>query len=113
MEPEISGIIDCIQASLEGLESHDFDEAVAELDRLFGKIVDDCQSDRGFAAIVLSMVGGDIRRIGSANTEGLLNHWFSLVSENGLEPSMLPRDEVASASKRIFGREDAFVYRGM
>ena len=102
--------IDCIRTAVEEMESMAGDEAVARMKALFDTIVSQYKDHAGMQAMMLSMAKGDIRHMESPESGILFDTWDEWVTEKRLQPRQVPRRKMREASKRVWGREDAFIY---
>ena len=87
------------------------DEMEKNLRELFDKTVDTYSDFPGMQCIMLDMALGDIRYMKSENTDYAVQTWEGWMDKAKLNPWDLPKEEVARASKIVFGKEDAFVWK--
>lgn len=110
-DSELEMTIECIRFAVEEIEGMPGNEAVSRMRELFDSIVSQYRDHAGMQAIMLSMAMGDIRHMDSSESGSLFDTWDEWTTENGLQPGQVSRQKVREASKRVWGREDAFIYR--
>ena len=110
-DSDVDRTLDCIRVAIQEMESMAGAEAEKRMMELFDRIVSQYADHAGMQALMLSTALGDIRHMESSDGDRLFGIWQGWVNECGLEPEQVPREKVREASKRIFGSEDAFIYR--
>jgi hypothetical protein len=108
--PQLDRIIKRIQSAMVALEDVSPETARKALRNLLDEIISEFEGQPGMQTIVLSIASGDIRHLERDDSDELFDEWNAWVEERHLQSNQVSEEDVRSASKRILGREDAFVY---
>ena len=109
-DAELESTIGLIQKTAEEAEGLPIAQAKDRLKGLFDAIVSQYDGEPGMQSVMLSMACGDIRHMERADGGELFETWCGWVFEAGLEPRQVSRNDMRSACKRVFGKEDALLY---
>jgi hypothetical protein len=109
-DPEVQKAIDTIRDYVSRMERTDFDSSVLLMKEMYDALKSQFAGQPGMQSLVLSTASGDIRHLRSPDSGILFDTWIRWMNEDGMQPEQLPEETIRQASKRVFGRGDAFVY---
>ncbi len=109
-DPQLERIIKRIQSAMDALEDVSPETARKALRNLLGEIISEFEGHPGMQSLMLSMASGDVRHLERDDSDELFDEWNDWVEERHLQPNQVSEEDVRSASKRVLGREDAFIY---
>ncbi len=87
------------------------DEMESTLKELFDEIVETYKDFPGMQCIIANMAMGDIKYMESENAAYGEYIWNKWTDDARIQPWDVPAESLRRASKIVYGKEDAFVWR--